>query len=348
MTPAALALVALASATASATIAAQPSSRGAGGVRRSHDGGPAQNAVHLAGRGDAEPHQQANPANEPLAELINTWRAVLRTLSWVRAPQRALMQAAGQRFFARWYVRNLLEWEWKRQGPKLSVSRVVLRRNAEPIQPVNIRPLTELEDLLVVMDGAVAVCLAFRVAWLSEDKRLQEAAPSRCLPPRLARRVPTTYEGAPATSPVEEGCSWQARLRRWLALAWRGVEGGSAMGRAYFAVAVVESFADWNRPWRRASPVGELFGATPGEQRLATWAQRLARDKLKQNVVRADVESLRALSWRLGIASAAWGVARVDQTHPSTGHPRAPLPLVGWWLLFAVLGKIFAGCRMPI
>ena len=314
MTPAALALVALASATASATTAAQPSPRGAGSVRRSHDGGPAKNAVHQAGRGDAEPHQQANPANEPLAELINTWRAVLRTLSWVRAPQQALMQAAGQRFFARWYVRNLLEWQWKRQGPKLSVSRVVLRRNAEPIQPVNIRPLTELEDLLVVMDGAVAVCLAFRVAWLSEDKRLDE-----------------------------EGCSWQARLRRWLALAGRGAEGGGAMGLAYFAGAVVESFANWNRPWRRASPVRELFGATPGEQRLATWAQRLARDKLKQNVVRADVESLRALSWRLGIASAAWGAARVDQTHPSpsTGHPRAPLPLVGWWLLFAVLGKIF-------
>ena len=311
MTPVALALVALASATASATTAAQPSPRGAGGVRRSHDGGPAKNAVHQAGRGDAEPHQQANPANEPLAELINTWRAVLRTLSWVRAPQQALMQAAGQRFFARWYVRNLLEWQWKRQGPKLSVSRVVLRRHAEPIQPVNIRPLTELEDLLVVMDGAVAVCLAFRVAWLSEDKRLDE-----------------------------EGCSWQARLRRWLALAGRGVEGGGAMGLAYFAGAVVESFANWNRPWRRASPVRELFGATPGEQRLATWAQRLARDKLKQNVVRADVESLRALSWRLGIASAAWGAARVDQTHPSTGHPRAPLPLVGWWLLFAVLGKI--------
>ena len=217
----------------------------------------------------------ADARSQPAAlEILNRARVVtMQAISWVRWPQQAILRATVDRVFARWYVRNFIDWSWQCWQPSLHARRVLFRRQRAHRAPkvlaadeaVILRPVARLGDQLAVCDWVVATYLGFRIFRERSPRRVSDEA---------------------------------------------AVIGASAVSLGYCGVLLCEAIDCWGRDWRRAAPIRQLFGSSPRERLLATYAHRLAASNLRKRRVPFDVPSLLGLSWRLGLAGSCLRIPR--------------------------------------
>lgn len=240
---------------------------------------------------------RVEPHNDLIKRVSETRVFTLRMISWVRWPQQALLQATVERIFARWYVRNLLDWQVQQWRPRIRVQRILLRKLHHGPDVMMLRPVARLTDRLAVCDWLVAVHLGYR-----------------CTKGRLAQH--DVLDAA------------------------LGIVGGSAFGFAYLVVMLFEALESWGREWHRAAPVRALFGGSPHERLLATYAHRLAAEKLREHVVAVDVPSLIGLGWRLGLAAGCLHVESRQKLGPRQRFDRTAQ-------VWAAVAFVLRFCRFP-
>lgn len=239
------------------------------------------------------------------SHVLMAWRHAVSVLGWVRWPQQTLVKAAGERAFAIWYVRTNLEWRRQHWQPAILVSRVLWRESFSRRQ-VALRPLTRLEEVLVICDGVVAITLVTLAASADESEH------------SWARDAKA--KGLPAGSLAAFGY-----LFVWL---FESIEAERRPWRR--AANVCSLFGNTAREQRLAKHARHLA------------ARQL---RIDENRFAFDVPSMLALGWRLALGASCLSCRRAARpAEPATGATSWVQHRLqhGWratWLTVAMLVK---------